>query len=92
MTSLFPPTPGPQDSSCVFWHDFEELTTGNLWRDKSRNGLHATPQAGFTAPNYGLARSAKGKGYANLTGAANAYATLPLRFYDVAPTMDLTVV
>lgn len=87
-----PPTPGPQSQECVFWHDFEELTTGNLWRDKSRNALHATPQAGFAAPNYGLARTARGKGYANFTGAANCYATLPLRYNDVAPTGPATFV
>lgn len=92
MTSFFPPIPGPQDPECVFWHDFESLTPGNLWRDQSRNGLHATPQAGFVAPNYGLARTSKGKGYANFTGGANVYATLPLRFYDVAPTDALTFV
>lgn len=92
MTTLFPTLPGPDSSLCVFWHDFSSLTTGNLWRDRSRNRLDAAPQAGFTAPSYGLARSPRGDGYVSLTGAANAYATLPLRFYDVAPTMDLTVV
>jgi len=68
------------------------LTANNLWADRSRNGLHASPQAGFAAPNFGLSRSARGKGYATFSGAANAYATLPLRFYDVAPTTNLTLV
>jgi hypothetical protein len=93
MSSGFqPPCPGPSDSSCVMWFDFEELTPTNLWKDQSRNALHATPQAGFAAPAYGLGRSAKGKGYANFTGAANQYATLPFRFYDVAPTQRVTLV
>jgi hypothetical protein len=84
--------PGPSDASCVFWHDFEGLTATNLWADKSRNGLHATPQAGFVGPNYGLSRSSKGKGYATFTGAANSVANLPLRFYDFAPAGDKTIV
>ena len=82
--------PGPQQS--VFWYDFEGLTTDNLWPDRGPYGLHATPQAGFASPNFGLARNAHNKGYANFTGAANCYATLPLRFYTVAPTMDWTLV
>ena len=82
--------PGPQQS--VFWHDFEGLTDGNLFKDLGPYGLHATPQAGFVAPNYGLARNTHGKGYANFTGAANVYATLPLRFYNYAPTAQYTYV
>ena len=82
--------PGPQQS--VFWYDFEGLTDGNLFQDLGPYGLHATPQAGFVAPNFGLARNAHGKGYANFTGAANVYATLPLRFYTVAPTLNMTLV
>ncbi len=86
MNGFSPPTPGPDDPTCVMWFDFEQLTANNLFYDRSRNGLHASPQAGFTAPAFGHGRSARGKGFCNFTGAANAYATLPLRFYDVAPT------
>ena len=83
--------PGPQQS--VFWYDFEGLTDGNLWADKGPNGLHATPQAGFASPNFGLARNAHNKGYANFTGAANVYGTLPLRFYNYAPVIgNMTLV
>jgi hypothetical protein len=82
--------PGPQDS--VFWHDFESLTDNNLWKDQGPHSLHATPQAGFSSPAYGLSRTPKGKGYATFTGAANCYATLPTRFNDVAPTSFCTFV
>lgn len=91
MSSGFaPPVPGPDSSECVFYHDFEALTANNLWRDKSRNGLHATP-INYVAPSYGLARSAKGKGYAALNG-TNQSAVLSTRFYDVAPTTQATFV
>jgi hypothetical protein len=90
-TMTHPRFPGPDSSLCVFWHDFERTDdTGLLWYDRGPNKLHATPQAGFAAPNYGLGRTARGKGYASFTGAANVYATLPLRFYDVAPTVSYT--
>lgn len=80
--------PGPQDAT--FWYNFESLTDDNKWTDQSKNALHATPQAGFSSPAYGLSRTIRGKGYATFTGAANCYATLPLRFYDVAPTGEYT--
>lgn len=85
--SLFP---GPQEST--FWYDFESLTDNNLWKDQGPHSLHATPQAGFSSPAYGLSRTIRGKGYANFTGAANVYATLPLRYYTVAPTQPYTFV
>lgn len=80
--------PTPQEST--FWFEFSGLTDGGLWVDSGPAGLHAQPQAGFTAPAYGLGRTSRGKGYATFTGAANCYATLPLRFYDVAPTGEYT--
>jgi hypothetical protein len=82
--------PGPDKS--VFWHSFESLTEDGKWRDEGPNGLHATPQAGYVSPNYGLAKNITGKGYAVFTGAANVYATLSTRFYSYAPTTSMTLI
>ena len=90
-----PKFPGPDSSLCVLYHDFERLDdTGLLWYDRGPNKLHATP-VGYAAPNYGLARTARGKGYATFNG-ANQWAELAGgvqgSFYAVAPSSGYTAV
>ncbi len=82
----------PRPEQSVFWFSFESLTDDNKWKDSGPNGLHATLQAGFSAPAYGLAKNNKGKGYVNFTGAATVRASLPFSFYQHAPTTDFTIV
>lgn len=76
--------PGPDKS--VFWFDFEALTSDNLWVDRGPYQLNTAPQAGFAAPNYGLAKSAHGKGYCDFNGGPFRYGNLPARFFTNAPT------
>lgn len=86
--------PGPDSQHCVFWHDFETLTADNLWRDRSRNGLHVTP-VNFAAPSYGLLRNSKGKGYVTFNGTTQRgimAAAAMAKFYAVAPTTSCTIV
>lgn len=66
------------------------LMVGNLWVDSSGRGLHATPGAGYAAPNYGLAVGPSGAPYILCDG-ATVNGTLPLSFYASAPTSGLTV-
>lgn len=81
----FPRFPGPESPYCVFWQDYEALdAAGTRWRDRAGYGLDALPQAGFAAPNYGLARAVNGQGYCTFSGAANVYGTQALAFYAAA--------
>lgn len=78
-----PRFPGPDSSLCVFWHDFERLDdTGLLWYDQGPCKLHATP-VGYAAPNWGLARTARGKGYATFNG-VNQSGTIPAATFNAA--------
>lgn len=67
-----------QHDSVVFAYDFDRLTPGGPLYDAGPLGLHATPGAGAAAPTRQLDGTYSTDG--------GDYWTLPLRFYDVAPT------
>jgi len=81
----------PDRREAVFILDPEAgLTPDNRWTDTGPHGLHATP-VNYVAPNYGLVTMASGAQAYSFNGATQ-YATLPLRFYDFAPTSECTFV
>jgi len=81
--------PGPE-KSCFLLDPNAGLSAGNLWRDSGPNQLEATT-VNYVAPNYGIASNSKGTKYISFNGATQR-ATLPLRFYDRAPTTETTIV
>jgi hypothetical protein len=83
------PLPNYQDA-CFVLDPSAGLNAANQWVDSGKFGLHITPGAALVAPNYGLAINTKGTPYINFTAAANCFGTMPLRFYDNAPTNPYT--
>jgi hypothetical protein len=86
-----PNYPGPDQASA--WWTWQGLDgTGALLAEQGRKGLHLTPR-GLAAPNYGLGTNGK-TGQLTLSGAthyADMAAAVAARWYEVAPTTEVTV-